>query len=503
MTAQARKRWTLIVAILGLSIVIIDGTAVGVALPAIEEDLGATLADQQWIANAYLLTLAALLLVGGSLGDLYGRKRIYGLGLIGFGVTSLMCGLAPNVESLIAFRALQGATGALLVPGTLAIISAAFERHERGRAIGQWAAWSGLAAALGPVVGGGLVDALSWRWVFLINVPVIAVTLALCAWAVAESRDPTAGRTLDVPGVVLAAAGLGGITYGLIAAPSEGWSSPQVVVLLAGGTLMVIAFLVCEARSSHPLMPLHYFRQGNFAAANAATLTLYASLSGGFFFIPIFLQGVGGYSALEAGAVLVPVTVIMLVLSPRAGAWGDRLGPRWFMAAGPVVAAMGMLVLSRIEADADYLTTILPGLALFGLGLALTVAPLTTTVMGSVGSEHAGVASGINNMLSRVAGLLGIAALGTIVATEFRASLTPDELPSTASAAASDARERPLAEADPAGLAEDVALLLEQAVREASVGAFQAAMLGAAAIAMIGGVLSAIWIRNPEHPPGA
>lgn len=499
MTTEARKRWTLIVAILGLSIVIIDGTAVGVALPAIEEDLDATLADQQWIANAYLLALAALLLVGGSLGDLYGRKRIYGFGLIGFGITSLMCGLAPNVEALIAFRALQGATGALLVPGTLAIISAAFEPEERGRAIGQWAAWSGLAAALGPVVGGGLVDALSWRAVFLINVPVIAVTLALCVWAVEESRDPTAGRTLDVPGVVFAALGLGGVTYGLIAAPSLGWGSPQVVVALAGGTLMLIAFLACEARSSHPLMPLRYFRQGNFAAANAATLTLYAALSGSFFFIPIFLQGVGGYSALEAGAVLVPVTVIMLVLSPRAGAWGDRLGPRWFMAAGPVVAALGMLILSRMDADADYLTVILPGLAIFGLGLALTVAPLTTTVMGAVGSEHAGVASGINNMLSRVAGLLGIAVLGTIVATQFRSSLSTDRLPATASTAAADARDRPLAEAEPVGLAEDVAALLEGAVQEASVNAFQTAMLGAAVIALIGGVISAIWIRNPER----
>lgn len=499
MTSASQKRLTLVAAILGLAVVIIDGTAVGVALPDIEEDLGATLADQQWIANSYLLALAALLLVGGSLGDLFGRKRIYVLGLVGFGATSLLCGLAPNVELLIVFRALQGAAGALLVPGTLAIISAAFDADERGQAIGQWAAWSGLAGALGPIVGGALVDGFGWRWVFLINVPVIVATVALTLRVVAESSDPTAERRLDVPGVVLAALGLGGVTYALIAAPTEGWSDALVLAALAAGVLGLIAFLLVEWRSSHPLMPLHYFRQGNFAAANAATLAVYAALSGAFFFIPIFLIEVSGYSALEAGFVLFPITLIMLLLSPRAGRWGDRFGPRWFMAGGPVVAAAGLVLLVRLDQDTAYFTDLLPALVIFGVGLSLTVAPLTTTVMGAVEAAHAGVASGINNMLSRVAGLLGIAVVGTLLATRFESLLTSSAPADPALASALDgARESPLAEPDTEGLPADMAQMVESIVVDASVSSFRLAILSAAGLALLGGIISAVWIRNPR-----
>ncbi len=518
-TVRTRKLLTLIVAILGLSVVIIDGTAVGVALPAIEEDLNATLADQQWIANSYLLALAALLLVGGSLGDLYGRRRVFTIGLIGFGVTSLLCGLAPNVELLIAFRALQGAAGALLVPGTLSLISAAFDPDERGQAIGQWAAWSGLTGALGPIVGGALVDGLSWRWVFFINVPVILATVALTVRYVAESRDPTAQRGLDVPGVILAAVGLGGVTYALIASPADGWGDSLVLGALALGVAGLVAFLVAEARSGHPLMPLGYFRQGNFAAANAATLAVYAALSGAFFFVPIFLIGTAGYSALEAGFVLLPITLVMLVVSPRAGRWGDRYGPRWFMAGGPAIAAAGLLLLARLDENTNYLTDLLPGLLIFGLGLSLTVAPLTTTVMGSVEASHAGVASGINNMLSRVGGLLGIAVLGTLLAFRFERELDHSAPPDIAagasvdvgaidvqngsasgfSAAVAEARDRPLAEPDTAGLSAPVADAVQIVVHDASVSAFRLSVVAAAALALVGGIISAIWIRNPER----
>ncbi len=501
MTSASQKRLTLVAAILGLAVVIIDGTAVGVALPDIEQDLGATLADQQWIVNSYLLALASLLLVGGSLGDIFGRKRIYLMGLVGFGATSLLCGLAPNVELLIAFRALQGAAGALLVPGTLAIITAAFDADERGQAIGQWAAWSGLAGALGPIVGGALVDGFGWRWVFLINVPVIAATVALTMRVVKESRDPTADRRLDVPGVVLAALGLGGVTYALIASPAAGWGDPVVLAALALGVSGLVAFFVAEARSSHPLMPLHFFRQGNFAAANAATLAVYAALSGAFFFIPIFLIEVSGFSALEAGFVLFPMTIIMLVLSPRAGRWGDRFGPRWFMAGGPVVAAAGLLLLVRLDENTDYFTDLLPALVIFGVGLSLTVAPLTTTVMGAVEATHAGVASGINNMLSRVAGLLGIAVVGTLLATRFEAGLTADapaDATEDVQAALDDARDRPLAEPDLEGLDATTAALVEMIVTDASVSAFRVAILAAAGLALLGGIISAIWIRNPQ-----
>lgn len=496
MTDAARKRWTLIASILGLSIVIIDGTVVGVALPALADDLDASLAEQQWIANSYLLALASLMLVGGALGDIYGRRRIYLVGLVGFGVTSVACGLAPSAESLIAARAIQGAAGALLVPGTLAIISSTFAESERGSAIGAWAAWSGLAGALGPILGGGLVDSLSWRWVFLINAPVIAVAVGLVLWAVAESRDEGRDRRIDYLGAVLAAIGLGGVAFGLIAGSDRGWSDPAVIGALVGGFAVLGAFLVAESRSRSPLMPLEYFRESNFSAANAATLAMYAALGGAFFFIPIYLQGVAGYSALASGAALTPVTVIMLALSSRVGTLADRLGPRWFMAGGPWLAAAGLLLIVRIDADGDYLTTVLPGLVVFGVGLAITVAPLTTTVMDAVESAHAGVASGVNNMLSRVAGLVGIAVVGAVLTAAFRRSLDGEEV-EAASTALAAARDRPLADPDTQGLSGEIARQVATVVEDASVSGFRWALLAAAGLAIIAGVVSAIWIRNP------
>lgn len=506
-----RKRWTLVASILGLSIVIIDGTVVGIALPEIREDLGASLADQQWILDGYLLPLAALMLLGGALGDLYGRRRLFVIGLVGFAVTSLLCGLAQDPGQLIAARALQGVTGALLIPGTLSLITATFARAERGRAIGSWAAWSGLAGALAPLVGGLLIDTLSWRWIFFLNVPVIAVTLVVTALAVSESRDESRARRLDVPGALLAALGLGGVTFALIEGRGLGWDSPVTLGAAGGGLAALVAFLWVEHRSSHALLPLEYFRSGNFAWANVATLLVYSALSGVFFVLPLFLQGTGGYTALAAGASLLPVTALLLAFSSRIGGLADRLGPRWFMPAGPAVAAVGLLLLLRVGAEADYLTTLLPAITVFGLGLTITVSPLTTTVMNAVEESHAGVASAVNNAMSRVAGLLGIAVLGVLVAVSFGNRVDDAAaagLGAEARTALAAAREEPFARAEVASLPADARAAVSQAVDAGSVTAFHWAAAGGALFALLGGVASAFGIRNPprtepEPRPGA
>ena len=498
----ARRRATLVASILGLSIVILDGTVVGVALPKIEEDLGATLADQTWVVNSYLLALSALLLVGGALGDRYGRKRVYLIGLVGFGVTSLICGLAPNVELLILFRALQGLAGALLVPLTLAIIAAEFDESERGSAIGAWAAWSGLAAALGPLVGGLLVDSAGWRWVFFINVPVIAATVVLVLWGVKESRDEEETRWIDIPGAILVAAGLGLATYGLVEGPTRGFGDPLVLGALIGGAICLVLFAIVERHVANPLMPGWLFRRPNFTAANLATIGLYAALSGAFFLIPIFLQGIAGWSAVAAGAALLPVTILMLTLSSRMGALGDRFGPRWFMAVGPVIAALGLLLLAGIDRDTSYLLEVFPGLVLFGLGLAITVAPLTTAVMDSVSANRSGLASGVNNMLSRVAGLLGIALLGAIVAWQAGSELGDVPVTSAeANAALDDVEASPLAPAPTEGLDPTTAEVVTDAAASAAESAMTWAMVVAAILAASAGLISAVFIRNRAPRP--
>ena len=492
------------VTILGLAIVLIDGTAVGVALPAIGRDLGATLAEQQWIVDAYLLTLAGLMLIGGGLGDRFGRRRMYVVGLAAFTATSLLCALAPSPAALIGARALQGAAGALLVPGTLAIISATFTGDARGRAIGRWAGWAGLAAALAPLVGGALVDGLSWRWVFLINLPVGAVAIGLTLWAVPESRDASAGGRPDLAGAALGAAGLLGVTYALIEGPASGWTQAATLAALGAGAALLAAFVAVEASAARPLVPLGLFRAGNFSAANAATLALYAAITGTFFLLPLFLQGVQGYSALRAGAAGIPVTLLLLALSARAGAWAARHGPRWFMAAGPVIAALGLLLLQRTGAGSSYATTLLPALIVVGVGLALTVAPLTTAVMGAVDASRSGAASAVNNAVSRVAGLLGIAILGALVAARFGAALdaaAPAGLGPRAAGALEAARERPLARPDLGGLPPAQAAAVRATVREGSVAAFHWGVGGAAALALAGGLISAAAIRNPRRRP--
>jgi EmrB/QacA subfamily drug resistance transporter len=410
-----RQRLTLVAAILGSGVAMIDGTIVNVALPSIERDLGGGLPAQQWVSNAYLLTLASLILIGGSLGDIYGERRIFALGVGAFGALSLLCALAPTIEVLIAARVLQGAAGALLTPSSLAVIVAAFGPRERGAAIGSWTAWGGIAAIVGPLAGGWIVDQVSWRWIFAVNLPVVAVTLGLILAAVPPVARER-GRRVDAAGAALCVLGLAGVVFALIEQPRHGWGSPLIVAPLAVGAATFAAFLGYERRTREPMLTLGLFARRNFAVGNLETLAVYAGLSILFFFLVIFLQQVAGFSALESGLTTLPVTVVMFVLSRRVGALADRFGPRAFMGGGPLVAAGGILLLLRCGRDTSYLTDLLPALLLFALGLTLTVAPLTATVLADADETDAGIASAINNAVARMAGLVGISVIGVVVA---------------------------------------------------------------------------------------
>ena len=407
------QRLTLIAAILGSSIAAIDGTIVNVALPAIQADLGGGLQAQQWVSNAYMLTLGSLILIGGSLGDIYGKRRVFEIGIASFGALSLLCAVAPTIETLIAARALQGAAGALLAPSSLAIIVAAFSERARGAAIGSWTAWSGIAIIVGPLAGGLIVDQTSWRWIFAINVPLVVVTLFLVRSAVPDG--PLVSRRVDYLGAGLCGLGLAGVVFALIEQPRFGWTSPVIVISLLGGIVALGSFLAYEKRASDPMLHLELFGRRNFALANLQTLSMYAGLSILFFFLFIFLQQVAGYSALKAGLTTIPSTAIMFALSSRMGALADRFGPRFFLAGGPLVAAAGILLFLRAGLETSYLFDLLPALVVFSLGLAMTVAPLTATVLADADESDAGIASAINNAIARVAGLVGVSAIGAFV----------------------------------------------------------------------------------------
>lgn len=405
---SARGRLVLLATVLGSALVFIDGTVVVIALPRIAEDLGATTADLQWTVNAYGLTLAAFLLLGGSLGDRLGRRRVFLIGTVWFALASLACALAPGVGWLVAARALQGVGGALLTPGSLALLQSSFGPDDRGRAIGVWSGMSGLSGALAPFLGGWIVEVASWRWVFAINLPLAAGVVAVTLRAVPETRDPEAGRRLDVAGTALGALGLAGLTYGFT---ELGSNAGPAAVALSVGVVALVVFVVVEAHAAAPVLPPALFRWRPFAGVNAATLLVYAALSGTFFFLVVTLQVVAGYSPLAAGIAPLPVTLLLLALSPTAGSLGTRLGPRVPMTAGPLVAAVGVALLARIGPDAVYATDVLPAVVLVGLGLAATVAPLTTTALGAAPDHLVGAASGVNNAVARVAGLLAVAVL--------------------------------------------------------------------------------------------
>jgi EmrB/QacA subfamily drug resistance transporter len=409
------QRLTLIGAILGSAVVTVDGSIVNVALPAIEQDLGGGLSAQQWVVNAYLLTLASLILIGGSLGDIYGERRVFELGLIAFGACSLACALAPDVEVLIVARALQGAAGALVTPSSLAIIVAAFGPSERGAAIGSWTAWGGISAVVGPLAGGLIVDRVSWRWVFAVNLPLVMMTLPLIRSAVAPSTR-LEHRQVDYVGAGLCSLGLAGFVFALIEQPHYGWTSAVILVPLVVGAVALGLFIAHERRTSAPMLKLELFARRNFAVGNAETLAMYAGIGILFFYLVIYLQQVAGYTALESGLATLPVTLLMFVLSRRFGALADRYGPRFFMGAGPLVAAAGIFLLLGVGMRPSYVSEVLPAMVVFSLGLSLTVAPLVATVLADADESDAGIASAINNAVARVAGLVGVSVVGVVIA---------------------------------------------------------------------------------------
>ena len=469
---------------------------VNVALPAIRDELDTGLAAQQWIVEAYLLTVAALLLVGGSLGDLLGRRRVFAAGLVGFALTSVLCALAPSTATLVAGRALQGVAGALLVPASLAIITASFPPEERGSAIGSWSAWTGVAFVLGPLAGGALIDLASWRWIFAINVPLVAICLVLLRW-VPDDRATGSWREVDLPGAVLGALALAGPVFALIEQPVAGWGALRVWGPLVAGVVLAFAFLLWEARAARPMLPLSLFRVRNFAVGNLATLAVYGALGIVTFLVTIHLQQVAGYSAVAAGSALLPITVVMWLLSKRFGRLSDSIGPRVLMGAGPLVAGAGMLWMAQAGATVDYARELLPGVLLFGLGLAATVAPLTSTVLGAVEAQRAGVASGVNNAVARVAALLAIAALGAVVGARYT-----DELDARAAGLALSAAERrDLSELRARPLAGDAdEPRLRAAVRESSVAAYSWGVTGGGLLMVLGGTIALAGIANPPRP---
>ena len=405
-------RWTLVASILGSSMAFVDGSVVNVALHYITDDLGGGLAAQQWIVDAYLLTLGALILVGGSLGDIFGELRVFAIGVAAFGVASVLCAAAPDSTSLIVFRGVQGAAGALLTPASLALLTATFSGPARGAAIGQWTAWSGISFVIGPTIGGWLIDQTTWRAIFLINVPIALVTLLLVLRLGGMRRTPRRDLRVDLPGAVLCTAGLGLLVAGFIEQPSLGWNDPLVPGGIAGGTALLVGFVLYELRTPMPMLPLHLFRLRNFSVTNVETLAVYGALSGLSVFLTLFLEEYAGYTAFRAGVALLPITIVMFFLSPRTGKLAMRIGPRLFMSIGPVIAGAAVLAYARFPRHPSYWLDLLPALLAFSVGLSLTVAPLTTTVLSDASAGDAGVASGVNNAVARIAGLLAVAVLG-------------------------------------------------------------------------------------------
>jgi EmrB/QacA subfamily drug resistance transporter len=490
------QRLVLIACVLGSAVVFVDSTVVNIALPSLRVDLGASLSDQQWVIDAYLLTLGSLVLLGGSLGDHLGRRRVFALGVAGFGLTSLCCAIAPSAGVLIAMRAVQGVFGALLVPSSLAIITETFPAGaQRGAAIGTWTAATSGAIAFGPPLGGVLIDALSWRAVFAINVPLVLATLVLIRRAVpAFPRQP---GSLDLFGAALCALGLAGPVFGLIEQPTHGWGDPLVFGSLIAGLVLLGAFVVHERRENQPMLPLSLFAVRDFTVANIATVSIYAGLGALTFLVAIYVQQVAGYSAAKAGLTLMPVTVMLVVFSRRFGALAAHLGPRLLMGFGPLVAALGAALFTRLGQHVSYVGELLPAAAIFGLGMSMTVSPLTATVLGSVAPARAGVASGVNNAVARIASLVAIALVGVLVSLRFdhvleaRVSASRVRLAPTQAAQIVRLERRPLTR--PAGGSPS----LDRAAVAATVSAFRYGIGAAAALIAFGGVLAFAGLSRP------
>jgi EmrB/QacA subfamily drug resistance transporter len=491
--------WILAATILGSSMAFIDGTVVNVALPAIQTRLGATAIDAQWIVESYALFLAALILVGGSLGDHYGRRRIFSLGIVLFTAASVWCGIAGSPEELILARAVQGVGGAMLVPGSLAIISASFEEERRGKAIGTWSGFLGVTTAIGPVLGGYLVESVSWRAAFLINVPLAIVVLWLVFRYVPESRDPDA-RKLDIPGAVLVTLGLGGVVFGLIESQNNGFVDPAVLVSLALGTLALLAFVFTESRVHEPMLPLSLFRSRNFSGANLLTLLLYAGLGGSLYFFPFVLIQVHGYSATAAGSAFLPFVIVTFVLSRWAGGLVTRYGAKLPLIVGPTITALGFVLFAVPGTEGSYWTTFFPAVTVMGLGMSLVIAPLTTTAMNSVSSRHSGLASGVNNAVSRTASLLAIPVLGIFVFVAFSTSLDASvadlDLPSQAQRQLEAQKVNLGATQVPEGLNGGTTAAVQGAIEEAFVAGFRMAMFVAAGLALASAVAAGIMVEG-------
>ena len=495
--AERAKPWVLAATILGSSMAFIDGSVVNVALPAIQRDLASSVRGAQWIVNGYMLMLGALILVGGAIGDRYGRRRIFALGLVVFTLASAACAAAPGTATLVAARALQGIGGAMLVPSSLAIISAAFPEKERGRAIGTWAGFSALTTAFGPVLGGWLVDAWSWRAIFLVNLPFGALALALALWRVPESRNEESGG-VDWRGGALATAGLGALVYGLTDASDLGWAHPAVLGAIVAGVIVLAVFLWLESRTRAPMMPLDLFRSAPFSGANAMTLLLYFALAGALFFVPFNLIRLQGYSAADAGAAFLPFSLVMGVLSRWSGGLIERYGARLPLVVGPIVTGAGFALLAVPGIGGSYWTTFFPAMAVLGFGMAIAVAPLTTTVMGAVADRHAGAASGINNATARIAGLLAVALLGAIAVGVFGGALEDrlaalDLAPEARRAVMAQVPN--LAEAEvPGEIAAGQRDAVAQALEAAFLESFRLAMYVAAALALLSALCAALTI---------
>lgn len=497
------KRLTLVATILGSSIVILDSSVVSVALPSIQRSLGGGLAGQQWVSNAYLLTLGSLILLGGSLGDIFGERRIFALGVGAFGATSLLCAVAPSIGLLVAFRALQGVAGALLTPSSLAIIVATFPERERGPAIGTWTAWGTIAGALGPLVAGAILNVASWRWIFVINVPLVLGCLWLIAKAVPPGRHTQARRKVDVIGALLCVLGLGGSVFALIEQPRLGWSSSAVLGSLIGGVVMLAAFLLYESRTKDPMLRLDLFKSRNFAVGNVETLALYGGLSALFFFLVLYLQQVARYTPLQSGLALLPESIVMFALSSRFGALADRIGPRLFMGVGPLIAGAGMLMLLTVGVHVSYLTTVLPAILVFSLGLSITVAPLTAAILAGVPEREAGIGSAVNNAVARVAGLIATVTLGALVAAQFSSSLDQSvarrPLTPAGQSAVAEAKRLTLGRPSVADVPAREAATITAGSNAASVDAFRLGIEVAGGLVIVGGLIGGAGIRNPRR----
>jgi EmrB/QacA subfamily drug resistance transporter len=502
---RSAASWILAATILGSSMAFIDGTVVNVALPALQQSLNATVINVQWVVEAYSLPLAALLLVGGSLGDHYGRRRIFLLGVAIFSLASAWAGFAANIDQLILARAAQGLGGALLVPGSLAIIGASFRSEDRGRAIGTWSGFTAMTATIGPVLGGWLIEQISWRAVFFLNLPLAVIVFLISVRFLPESRDDNEDQPLDWLGAALTIVGLGLLVYGLIESSRLGFGNRFVQMSLIGGVVFLAAFLVCEARTKNPMLPLALFRSRNFTAANLLTFLLYSALGGALFFLPLNLIQVQGYGATAAGAALLPFILIMFLLSRWSGGLVERYGAKAPLVIGPIIAAIGFALFAVPGIEASYWTGFFPAVVVLGLGMAVSVAPLTTTVMNAVPQNRVGIASGINNAISRAAGLLAVALFGIMLLHVFNRSLDSRlaalELPARIRNSLDNDRIKLAAARPPQETPRPLRETLQRKIDESFVDGFRTVMMVAATSVLLGGLISALLIgRNQSSP---